>query len=219
MLYGQGAYHGSVMRTEADGFVRIGSAECLLYVLQTLITMPTIKFDGHDRRLVIAQVEAEFGVKLERIGRRQKYLRDSGGRRYCIFGGYGTWHGLPEEVVETEEKDPRDSVLVIAKRLDRTIDVFAGPLQPLVAGKYRLAYTKDGQYEFNVDISGNRMKVRELPLVVLWRLGTSEADHTDSKPLPQTQAERERTKLKTAFEKLSSEDRAALVELLESPGV
>lgn len=181
--------------------------------------MPTIKFDGHDRRLVIAQVEAEFDVKLERIGRRQKYLRDATGRRYCIFGGYGEWHGLPEEVVEAEEKNPGDSMLIVAKRLDSAIDVFAGPLQPLVEGKYRLAYTRDGQYEFNVDISGNRMNVRELPRVVLWRLGTSEADHTDSKPRPQSQAERERTKLKTAVEKLSAADRASLIELLKQQGV
>lgn len=132
--------------------------------------MTTQKFDSTDRRHVIAQLEKKLGVKLKRIGSRQKYLRDTEGKRYCIFGGYGNWHGIPREIVEREEREGQESVMVVAKKYDQHIGIFLGPLQPLAHNKHSLAYTKQDQFEFNTEISGSRMKIREVPSLILLKL-------------------------------------------------
>jgi hypothetical protein len=77
------------------------------------------KFDEYDRREVISKLENCLQVKLSPIGRRHKYLRDTNGRRYCILGGCGDWHGIPEEIVKEEENLGGDSVLVIAIKYNR----------------------------------------------------------------------------------------------------
>ncbi len=141
--------------------------------------MATQKFDSNDRRHVITQLEKKLGVNLEQIGSYQKYMRDIEGKRYCILGGYGNWHGIPREIVEREEREGQESVLVVAKRYDQHIDIFLGPLQPLVQNKLSLAYTRQGQFEFNTEISGSRMKIRKVPGLILRKLSAVNVNESE----------------------------------------
>jgi len=138
-----------------------------------------VKFDEYDRKKVITELEKSFHVKLSPIGRRRKYLRDATGRRYCVFGGYEDWHGIPEEIVEEEENLGGDSVLVIAKKYKQTIDIYYGTLKELIEGKDRLAFTKDRQYEFNIRIQGARLFIREIPGFSLKKLGEATYSETE----------------------------------------
>ena len=72
------------------------------------------KFDNLDRTRVISEIQRYFGVKLQRVGRRFKWLRDESGRNWWVLGGIDTWHGIPEEMMEDERRTQVEGVLVIA---------------------------------------------------------------------------------------------------------
>lgn len=129
------------------------------------------KFGSRDRKIVVRTVEQHLDVSLSRVGRRPKYLRDASGRRYCFFGGYQDWHGLPDEVVE-EERHRGDSVLVYARRRAESIEVYTAPLKPLIEAHAELSVSREGLFMFNVDGAGERLRVRQVPQVVLTRLAT-----------------------------------------------
>ena len=144
-----------------------------------------MKFDEHDRKKVIAEVETEFGVKLSPVGNRRKYLKDGTGKTYWIFGGYEDWHGIPPEMMEAEEKCSDEGLLVVAKRNKSSIDIFCGPLRQLITHKRELLHTTKGDFQFNIRIKGNRLYIKEVSDLTLNKLGaatyTGEEKETDKK--------------------------------------
>ena len=177
--------------------------------------MMAVKFDEYDRKKVIAELEKSFQVKLSPIGRRRKYLRDTTGRRYCVFGGYGDWHGIPEEIVEeeenlhaNEENLHANSVLVIAKKYKQTIDIYYGALREIIEGKSKLAFTKDRQYEFNIKLQGSRLLIKEIPGLSLRKLG--ETPYSETEKVGQKTTD----ELLSIFRGLSSEKKEELLRQL-----
>ena len=129
------------------------------------------KFDEVDRKKVIAEIEEHFGVMLTRVGNHRKFLIDASGKSYWVLGGYDDWHGIPSNVLAEEQRRSNDGVLVVAKRHRTSIDVFVGPLQPLIANNRNLSHTRTGDYQFNVSIRGNIMTIKEIPTITLKKLG------------------------------------------------
>ena len=100
--------------------------------------MATNKFDNLDRNRVIHAVEEYHGVKLEKVGRRRKWLQDESGRNWWILGGYGDYHGVPEEMMEAELKSPTTGILIIAERKLTDIDIFSGSVEKLCKNRNKL---------------------------------------------------------------------------------
>lgn len=147
--------------------------------------MSQMKFDEHDRKKVITEVENEFGVKLSPVGNRRKYLKDVSGKTYWIFGGYEDWHGIPPDMMEAEEKCSDEGILVVAKRNKSTIDIFCGPLRQLINHKRELSHTTKGDFQFNIRIKGSRLYIKEIADLTLSKLGAAaysgEEKETDKK--------------------------------------
>lgn len=78
--------------------------------------MPQSKFDETDRRVVVDALSRQSGLQLERVGRRRKCFRDDEARCYRILGGYGEWHGIPEEMMNEEISSNSDGLLMISMR-------------------------------------------------------------------------------------------------------
>lgn len=135
--------------------------------------MTNPKFDETDRRKVIAEIESHYQVKLTRVGTRRKYLQDQNKRTFWVFGGYEDWHGIPAEMMEAEEKRNADGVLVVAKRGRTRIDIYTGPLLPVIKNKKNLAHTQKGEYQFNIRQRGNSLTINEVPGLHLSALGTA----------------------------------------------
>ena len=125
--------------------------------------MATNRFDSLDRNRVIRAVEEYYGVKLEKVGRRRKWLQDESGRNWWILGGYGVYHGVPEEMMEAEQKALTAGMLIIAARKLTDIDIFSGSAEKLCKNRNRLyrAGKTTGDYQFNIHTSGSppRLKV------------------------------------------------------------
>lgn len=108
------------------------------------------KFDETDRQAVIDMLSGHFGVRLQPVGRRTKWLRDDTGRKYWVLGGYEEWHGIPEEMMDEEVSSPSKGYIVITIRHPSTIEIFIGLLTLLVAARAHLnrASQTTGDYQF-----------------------------------------------------------------------
>lgn len=169
------------------------------------------KFDEDDRRRVIAVIERHFDISLRAISSFRKYLRDEQGRRYIVLGGYEDWHGISRRIFALEEASPADTTLIIAKRTKAAIDIFSGPFRPLLDHKHDLPKT-DTQYEFNLCSGINGLTVREVPNLVLRRLG--ETDYT----VEEKQAEIRNREVAALLDRLSPTERAELIQRLKNTG-
>jgi hypothetical protein len=108
------------------------------------------KFDEADREAVIRVIQDRYCVRLTPVGRRPKWLRDDNGKNYWVLGASAGWHGVPEEMMDAETKTPTAGKLVIANRSREAIQVFDGPLEPLVRNRNKLSRNKIGDYQFTV---------------------------------------------------------------------
>lgn len=164
------------------------------------------KFDETDRNKVISEVERHFGTKLSRVGKYRKFLQDPSGKSYWVFGGYEDWHGITSDMLKEEQRRATDGVLVVAKRHKSTIDIFTGPLEPLIANSRDLSHTQTGDYQFNITTRGKFIIIKEVPTLTLRSLGTSqEVGSAISPKLREVEA---------IVEKLSPEERAQLLAQL-----
>lgn len=163
------------------------------------------KFDEHDRKRVISEVEQYFNVNLSRVGSRRKYLEDKNGKSYWILGGYEDWHGIPPDMLLKEEQRSTDGTLVVAKRYIKKIDIFSGQLQPLILNKKKLSHTKLGDYQFNIQIKGNHLYIKELPDLVLTKLGESQFAVEDKV------SNKNAAKVKAILNRLTPEERESLL--------
>ena len=132
------------------------------------------KFDNLARNHVINAIQGHYHVELHTVRRRSKWLQDKSGRNWWVLGGRGTWHGIPEEMMEDERRAQVEGVLVIAYKRLTGIDVFEGPLGPLLSASNELprATQPPRDYKFNVKVSGTRLQCTEVPNLVLDRLAT-----------------------------------------------
>ncbi len=130
------------------------------------------KFDETDRHAVISKLSSQLGVVLTRVGRRRKWLRDGSGRNYWILGGYGEWHGVPEEMMEAEARYPTDGYLVIAVRHRLAIEIYIGALAPVVAARDSLYRAREttGDYQFTLKKRGTHLNIDQVPSAVLTEL-------------------------------------------------
>ena len=164
------------------------------------------KFGDLDRNQVIQEIQERCDVKLKKVGRRSKWLRDASGKSWWVLGGIGTWHGIPEEMMEDERRAQVEGVLVIAVKKSTGIDVFNGPLGPLVNASNELSRGTQpaGDYYFNVEVRGTHMRCIEVPNLVLARFAT----------IPYSAEDRERDRKLNEFQKsvsaMSLEDLTAL---------
>lgn len=166
------------------------------------------KFDEHDRKKVIAEVEKEFGIKLSPVGNRRKYLQDETGKTYWIFGGYEDWHGIPPDMMEAEEKRAGEGVLIVAKRNKNNIDIFAGDLRQLIGHKRDLSKTVKGDYQFNIRIRGNRLFIKEVAGLTITKLGA--AVYTGE----EKESDKKFGELEALVGKLTPEQRKQLLEMM-----
>jgi len=143
--------------------------------------MSSPKFDETDRDKVISEIERHFKVSLSRVGRRRKYLSDKNGRSFWVVGGYENWHGIPPDMLREEQRRATNGVLVVAKRYDSKIDIFAGDLQKLIDNENKLSHTKNGDFQFNIDIRLNRIIIKEIPDLVLLKIGTPSYERIERK--------------------------------------
>lgn len=170
--------------------------------------MKSLKFDEHDRKKVISEVEEHFGVQLSRVGSRRKFLESEGGKTFWVLGGYDDWHGIPPEMVDEEKCRNTNGVLVVAKRYNNRIDIFSGPLQPLIDNKGMLSHTKKGEYQFNINIRGNHLFIKEIQGLSLVKLG--EAQYSEE----EKDSEKKVQEIKAVLSKLSPEERRELLAKL-----
>lgn len=168
------------------------------------------KFDDLDRRRVIDAVQNHYGVQLQKVeSRRPKWLQEASGRNWWVLGGIGFFHGVPEKMMEHEKHSKVEGMLVIAYKKSNDMDVFAGPLGPLVSARNKLprAAQPPREFKFNVEMSGTRMRCIEVPNVVLGRLLT----------IPHSAEDRKRDKTLNEFQKsVSTMSREELTALMDS---
>lgn len=164
------------------------------------------KFDETDRSKVISEVERHLNTKLSRVGNYRKFLQDTSGKSYWVLGGYEDWHGITSDMLKEEQRRDTDGVLVVAKRHKSTIDIFSGPLPPLIANYRDLSHTQAGDYQFNVAVRGNSMTIKEVQGLTLRRLGTPQEVETPVSP--------QFKEAMAILAKMSPEERSRLLEQL-----
>ncbi len=168
--------------------------------------MKSPKFDEHDRKKVIAEVEVHFGVQLSTVGSRHKFLEAKDGRTYWVLGGYEDWHGIPPDMFEEEERRRTNGVLVVAKRYPNRIDVYSGPLQPLIESKGTLSHTQKGEYQFNIHIRGSHLFVKEVQGLSLTKL--AEAPYSAQ----EKDSDKKAKELAAIFDELSPDEQRELLK-------
>jgi hypothetical protein len=147
--------------------------------------MTQMKFDETDRRAVIDALSRHFGVRIEPVGRRRKWLRDNAARSYWVLGGYGEWHGIPEEMMDAEVSRPSGGFFVIAMRHRSTMEIFISPLVPLVAARAKLnrASQTTGDYQFTFKKRGTHLIIDQIPNATLSELTGFSFDKTEKDSL------------------------------------
>ena len=168
------------------------------------------KFDNWDRKVVIDGVQERYGVSLGKVGGRDKWRRDESGRNWCVLGGKDDWHGMPEEMMEDERQAQIEGMLVVAQKKYTCIELFSGPLRPIVDERDKLyrAARSTGDYQFTIKSYGDDLRCAQITNAVLKRFDT----------IPWSAGDRERDKRMKKLHKLvttiSLEDRAALMDEL-----
>lgn len=170
--------------------------------------MKSLKFDEADREKVISEVEKNLKVKLTRMGRRRKCLSDQNGRTFWVLGGYQNWHGIPPDMLKEEKRKSTNGVLVVAKRDISKIDIYSGSLQKLVENETHLSHTQNGDFQFNIDIRGDRLIIKEVPELVLSRIGAPTYE------IKEKDEDKKFQRMKEAFRQLTSEQRENLLKEL-----
>ncbi len=176
--------------------------------------MPKHKFDETDRAAVISEVEKHFGVKLSRVHNYRRFLQDSAGVPYWVLGAYEDWHGINPDMINEQARRPKGGVLVVASMRTTGIDIFSGPLAPLIANRKDLVHTQTGDYQFHVVAHGNSMTIKEVGSLVLRKLGFVEesARSKDQKSRDQKSRDQKSKDFEDALAKLSVEELSRLLE-------
>ena len=125
------------------------------------------RFNRDDRRRVIRSIQEHYGVSLLQVGRRPKWLRDSLGKNWCILGGVGSWHGIPEEIVDEERVSQIEGALILVVKRSSTLEVFSGKLSNIVKVSNKLYRNRRGDYQFDYKEMDGRLGIRGVGANVL----------------------------------------------------
>jgi len=167
----------------------------------------TKKFSETDRRRVIKHLEEFLNIKLTPIGRSRKYLSGSDGRKYCILGGYGEWHGVPSEILTQDHAGAARTNIIVARLLTDRIELFLGPIEHLFNNKNLLPLNKQDEYQFHIKkVAADRMYINELPDFYLSKIYEFLYGSSD----------RNIARLEDIIKTLSPEDREEVLSRLQS---
>jgi len=104
------------------------------------------------RDIVINRIESHFGVSLSQVIGRRKWLKDNRGRKFWVLVGSKTWHGIPEEMMDSEIHNPSNGVLVIAKIDNKIsnvdISIYHCPLEAFVKNRNKLSRARRGNNDY-----------------------------------------------------------------------
>jgi hypothetical protein len=169
----------------------------------------TQKFDNLDRGRVIREIEKALKVNLSRVGSRPKELVDEAGKLYWVLGGSGDWHGIPPEMLDRAKANLDSGKIFIAKKLPREVmRIYIGSIAPFVEGVGRLTKTKNGEFQFDQDIKRGELLIKQLPKARFEFLG--EISYPDAEKV----GDRKKIDISRTVEKLSREEKEALIEAL-----
>lgn len=123
-----------------------------------------IKFSDDERDPVVQRMETLKTIKLTLVGRKRKFFKGSDESYYCIVGGRGDWHAIPEEVMAQENTTGASVYLVIARWLKNRIEIYGGLLKPLFDSKESLSRNKRGdfQFELKMPVDGT-ISIKQVP--------------------------------------------------------
>lgn len=170
----------------------------------------TGKFDKWDRERVIGAVQEHCCVRLRRVGRRDKWLRDNSNRNWWVLGGIADWHGIPQEMMADEKLARLEGVLVMAEKKLTRMEIFMGPLGQLLSSRNRLYPAASGGRQFTVKVRGDVMRCVQAPVVVLKRIASIPHSEEDREHV------RRRNEVSKILARLSEEE---LIELAEKRGL
>jgi len=172
--------------------------------------MSSDKFDETDRRAVVSAVEKRLRVRLMRVGRRRKWFQDEVGRNYWILGGYGEWHGIPEDMMQNEIDASVSGFIAVATRQRAAIEIYIGSLSAILEDRAKLYRAREttNDYQFTFKKRGNSLVIDQIPSAVLADLGGFSFTEADKNGVARIE------EAKHLFEKLSAEDKKRLLESL-----
>ena len=168
------------------------------------------KFDKWDRKRVVGLIQEKFDVTLSAVESRDIWFRDESGAEWWILGGKGDFHGISEEMMARERGGEFTGRLVFARKLIGSLNVYIGPLLPLIDAKHSLSRRKeDNAYLFNVVARKDSLRIVEAPSVVLKKIDTIQ--HSDS----DRESARNVERAAKMFASLSQDQRDELLKKLE----
>jgi hypothetical protein len=170
--------------------------------------MSNMKFDELDRERTIELVEQHHGVRLAKVGSRQKFLVDESGIPYLVLGGYGDWHGIPKDILDACRRP--DGKLIVAKRLPSRILVYCCPLGTLLANEHKLSITAAADRQFNIGWSAGIPHIKEVREMRLELIG--EVSFTDEAK----EKERRSDKVQRLLAALSPDQREVVLASFKS---
>jgi hypothetical protein len=125
--------------------------------------MTRLKFSDDERAAVIERIETLKNFKLKPVGSKRKFFKGSDGLHYCIVGGRGDWHAIPEEVM-VEEKTTATVHLIIARWLKNRIEIYGGLPKQLFDSRDSLSKTKQGDFQFELKMPVDGiLSIRQVP--------------------------------------------------------
>ena len=128
------------------------------------------KFDEHDRKAVVAELNSMWGISLKVVKGYRKYFADEHGKKYLIVGGYEDWHGVPDAIIVEARAPNYLGSLVVVRRIACAMELYEGDLRNL-ALRQRDLQAMVGQYTFHVTKRGDELYVDEAPSVRLEKIG------------------------------------------------
>jgi hypothetical protein len=123
-----------------------------------------IKFSDDERDPVVQRIETLKDIKLKPVGSRRKFFKGSDELYYCIIGGKGDWHAIPEDVMAQEKTTSASVYLVIARWLKNRMEVYGGLLKPLFDSRDSLSQGKHGDFQFQLKMPVDGiLSIRQVP--------------------------------------------------------
>ncbi len=166
------------------------------------------KFDDLDRRRVKETTEKHFRVKLKKVKKSEKWLRDNSGTNWILMGGVGNFHGMAKEIVDNEREAESEGKLIIALKKTQKIELFTGSLKPIVqaanSGNLRDPRGKR-DYKLNMRIKGKHMVCTKDARIVLEYFST----------IQHSQKDREMEAIKLEIEKSTPAERKEILKIID----
>lgn len=158
-----------------------------------------------ERNRVISEVERYYRVKLLRVERRFKWLKDETGKNWWVLvGEEDPWHEIPKEFIMAERNAQTVGMIVVAVKKRTIIDVFAAPTGKII----RANKQKSGDYEFNLREKEKSLIIKEIPDMILKQIFSISYDNDD------LEQDRKIIELKKIWTGASPEERREIARML-----